>query len=232
MNITKVIWIGTGMLCLGLGSVGIVLPILPTVPFYMATVVCFARGSKRLHTWFTGTTLYKKYIESFQKEGTMEFATKCRIFAMVTLLMGTGYMMMSRVTVGRIIIGIVWIGHIWMLFFHIPTKKKTVAEKRALEQQTVEEMIHLYCHKVHTTKDGLCNECRALSNYAKLRSQKCPFIEEKTFCSNCEVHCYKEDMRDQIRIVMRYSGPRMLLHHPVMAIRHVILQREKGGVKE
>ena len=48
-----------GILCLGFGTVGIVLPILPTVPFYMATLFCFAKSSERLHSWFLGTNLYK-----------------------------------------------------------------------------------------------------------------------------------------------------------------------------
>ena len=58
--------------------------------------------------------------------------------------------------------------------------------------------------------------------------EKRPFMETKTFCSNCKVHCYKPDMRDKIKAVMRYSGPRMILHHPVAAVRHLILtKREK-----
>ena len=87
----------------------------------------------------------------------------------------------------------------------------------------VTEMIHLYCKKQHGAKRGtLCPQCQALNAYARQRSDKCPFMEHKTFCSNCKVHCYKTDMREQIRAVMRFSGPRMLLHHPVWAIRHVI----------
>ena len=68
----------------------------------------------------------------------------------------------------------------------------------------------------------MCSECQALSEYAKLRSQNCPFMEEKTFCSNCRVHCYKPEMREKIRQVMRFSGPRMLFYHPILAIWHLI----------
>ena len=63
-NPLKVVWIVLGFLCLGLGTIGIVLPILPTVPFYMATLFCFAKSSKKLHDWFVGTNLYKKHLDS------------------------------------------------------------------------------------------------------------------------------------------------------------------------
>lgn len=78
----------------------------------------------------------------------------------------------------------------------------------------------------------LCPECAELEAYAHARSERCPFMEEKTFCSNCTVHCYRPEMRERIRTVMRYAGPRMLFHHPVMAIRHMIeSQRERRRVR-
>lgn len=98
--------------------------------------------------------------------------------------------------------------------------------KRQQEQETVSFMIRLYCRKNHGGKP-LCPECAALEDYAKLRSEKCPFMEEKTFCSNCSVHCYKPEMREKIRTVMRFSGPRMLLYHPIMAVRHVISTKKE-----
>ncbi len=100
---------------------------------------------------------------------------------------------------------------------------KTVQTKREREKRMVTEMIKLYCKKQHRVKKGqLCDQCRELNEYAQLRSDKCPFMETKTFCSNCRVHCYKTDMRKKIRAVMRFAGPRMLLQHPVWALRHVI----------
>ena len=87
-------------------------------------------------------------------------------------------------------------------------------------------MIALYCRKNHS-RHTLCPDCAALDAYARMRSDKCPFMETKTFCSNCKVHCYKPEMREQIRQVMRFSGPRMIFTHPVMAIRHVIESRKE-----
>ena len=102
-----------------------------------------------------------------------------------------------------------------------------IEAKRQREKETVSQMIAIYCKKQHGTKYGLCEECTELEDYARLRSDKCPFMETKTFCSNCKVHCYKPDMREKIRAVMRFSGPRMLFVHPFMAIRHVIESKKE-----
>ena len=99
-------------------------------------------------------------------------------------------------------------------------------------------MIALYCKKNHhfgkncinLKKVVLCDECRKLSDYAKTRSDNCPFMANKTFCSNCHVHCYNPQMREKIRKVMRFSGPRMIFYHPIAAIHHVvstILEKKK-----
>ena len=107
-----------------------------------------------------------------------------------------------------------------------------VASKREQEKETVTLMISIYCRKKHGGKT-LCSDCAALNDYARLRSDKCPLMETKSFCSNCQVHCYKPDMREKIREVMRFSGPRMLFHRPVMAIRHVIeSKREKRRLEK
>jgi hypothetical protein len=105
--------------------------------------------------------------------------------------------------------------------------------KREREKELVSQMIALYCKKQHHTAGTLCPECAALRDYARQRSEKCPFMESKTFCSNCKVHCYKPEMREKIREVMRFSGPRMIFHHPITAIRHVMeSKKEKRNMEE
>lgn len=104
---------------------------------------------------------------------------------------------------------------------------RNIESKREREKSTVTRMIRIYCHKKHGTKNTLCPDCAALSRYAMQRSDKCPFMETKTFCSNCRVHCYKPEMREKIRAVMRFSGPRMLFYHPIMAVRHVIESKKE-----
>ena len=109
------------------------------------------------------------------------------------------------------------------------TTPEDLAKKRSDEKTLVSEMIALYCRKQHHTLRGsLCPECQQLHDYALARIEHCPFMETKTFCSNCRVHCYRPEMREKIRAVMRFSGPRMMLCHPVPALRHVVeKQKEK-----
>lgn len=104
-------------------------------------------------------------------------------------------------------------------------------DKRRQEQETIRLMIGLYCKKKHHHKDDLCEECQEIYEYTCKRIDVCPFMETKTFCNNCKVHCYKKDMREKIRIIMRFSGPRMLFHKPFMAIRHVYLDRKEKKLK-
>lgn len=125
------------------------------------------------------------------------------------------------------------------------SKKKTddiqntnyLQNKREREKAMVSDMIRLYCKKQHKEirsvsrmgKNDLCPECTELEAYARMRSDKCLFMETKTFCSNCKVHCYKPEMRERIRVVMRFSGPRMLFVHPIAAIRHVVESRREAA---
>ncbi len=104
---------------------------------------------------------------------------------------------------------------------------KTTENKREKEKYIVGQMIQLYCRKNHSHKEGLCPECRRLKTYAEQRSDKCPFMESKTFCSNCKIHCYKKEMREKIRRVMRFSGPRMIFYHPVLAVSHMIESKKE-----
>jgi hypothetical protein len=90
----------------------------------------------------------------------------------------------------------------------------------ARESKTVVVMIMLYC-KAHHHSSPLCAECADLSDYAQERLQKCLFQDGKTTCAKCPVHCYHPSMRDKIRVIMRYSGPRMAYRHPVLTLFHL-----------
>jgi len=131
MRIKKIIFIVLGCICLALGTVGIMLPILPTTPFYLVTLYCFARSSDRLNNWFKGTKLYKKHLESFVKKEGMLASTKASILITVSALMALGVFFMARkgIWIPCIILAVVWTAHmIYFLFFVKTIKREAVAE--------------------------------------------------------------------------------------------------------
>ncbi len=95
------------------------------------------------------------------------------------------------------------------------------ASKRLMrERKTVAAMIRCFCRDHHGSADRFCPECQALLDYADLRLARCRFGPDKPTCANCPVHCYQQDRRQQMKMVMRYAGPRMLWLHPVLTVRH------------
>lgn len=97
------------------------------------------------------------------------------------------------------------------------------------EPYTIERMIRIYCRDIHKTRNGLCPECEELKHYALSRLDACPLLPRKPVCSRCPVHCYKSDMRNKIRNVMRYSGPRMVYKAPFLALIHGIHMQFKSS---
>ena len=89
------------------------------------------------------------------------------------------------------------------------------------EKAVVEQMIRLYCQK-YEGHDELCPSCQELLDYAYCRLDRCRFGEQKTTCKKCPVHCYRPEMKERIWIVMRWSGPRMIIYHPIAAIKHLM----------
>ncbi len=98
------------------------------------------------------------------------------------------------------------------------------------ERKTVRAMIRMYCRAHHAPSVDTCQDCASLFEYAMKRLDRCPFAFEKPTCSRCTVHCYEPSKRETIRSVMRYSGPRMLLRHPYLAIMHSVDGRRRPKV--
>jgi hypothetical protein len=91
------------------------------------------------------------------------------------------------------------------------------------EKKTIAAMIELYCRSTHRTGGGgLCSECTSLLDYALKRLDHCPHQELKPTCGKCRTHCYKPAMQSRVVEVMRFSGPRMILHHPILAMYHLL----------
>ena len=123
MKLKQIIFLIIGCLSLALGCVGIVLPILPTVPFFLLTVFCFANSSQKLHDWFIGTQMYKKHLESFVQKKGMTVRTKATILTSVTALMAVGFVLMLRkgIIVPCVILAVVWVCHLVYFLFGVKT---------------------------------------------------------------------------------------------------------------
>jgi hypothetical protein len=92
----------------------------------------------------------------------------------------------------------------------------------ARELATMRAMVEIHCRDKHGGGTALCDECAGLMDYATRRLDRCVFGDDKPTCAKCTVHCYNAAMREQVRVVMRYAGPRMTLRHPLLAIAHMI----------
>ena len=123
MKLKQIIFLIIGCLSLALGCVGIVLPILPTVPFFLLTVFCFANSSQKLHDWFIGTQMYKKHLESFVQKKGRTVRTKATILTSVTALMAVGFVLMLRkgIIVPCVILAVVWVCHLVYFLFGVKT---------------------------------------------------------------------------------------------------------------
>ncbi len=118
---------------------GVFLPVLPTTPFYLATVFFFANSSEKLHGWFLGTKLYKKHLASFVKGQGMLRSTKLSIIGSVTFLMAVGFFLMARkgIWIPCIILTVVWIAHIIYFGFRVKTIPQKISGIDGRRNQTV-----------------------------------------------------------------------------------------------
>lgn len=132
MKIKKIIFIIVGFIGLALGVVGAILPLLPAFPFLLLSAFCFAKSSKKLHTWFTSTKLYKNNLESYLKGKGMTKKTKIKIMITVTILMSIGFIMMHQVPIGRTVLFFVWVFHILYFMFGVKTRQ---IKSRFMDQQ-------------------------------------------------------------------------------------------------
>ncbi len=119
----KVIYVILGCASVGMGAAGVVVPVLPTVPFLMFAAYCFARSSKRLEAWFRNTKLYKDNLADFAEGKGMTRKTKCRIMLGVTLLMSVGFVLMGikGIVAGCTVLAGVWIFHLVYFIFGVKT---------------------------------------------------------------------------------------------------------------
>ena len=121
--VVRYIFLTIGAISFCLGTAGIVLPVLPTVPFYMFTLFCLARGSERFHRMFLESSLYQKTVGAYERDKALTLRTKLSILTSVTAIMMIGAYFSRNIPIALIIMSIVWIAHIIALAFIVKTQK-------------------------------------------------------------------------------------------------------------
>ena len=120
MKIINIFWIVLGFICLGLGVIGIIMPILPTTPFFLVTVVCFAKGSERLKQWFMSTSFHKKYIQSFYEKKGMTLKNKLIILSFASSMLAAAFYFSAK-PYARILIACIFLAKYYVFIFKIKT---------------------------------------------------------------------------------------------------------------
>jgi hypothetical protein len=100
--------------------------------------------------------------------------------------------------------------------------RAALGRRRNRELATIRAMLRMYCGDLHRATPEACADCGPLLQYATRRLERCVFGDDKPTCANCKVHCYSAAMREQVRVVMRYAGPRILVRHPVLGMAHLV----------
>lgn len=125
----KVIYIFGGMIALALGALGVVMPVLPTTPFLLLAMYCFAKGSHKLNRWFTGTKLYKRYLEEYVQKKAMALKQKMAIQIFAGLMMVLSFILIDRWYV-RIILVVAFLIHNYVFIFRIRTLKPDILNEQ------------------------------------------------------------------------------------------------------
>ena len=118
----KALFVTAGLICFAAGTVGIFLPILPTVPLYLLAGVCLANGSERLSAWFESTRFYAEHVAPIKAGKGMTIRAKVTSFITICLLLGFGFYMMRHTPAKWILVAVV-VFHAWLFFVHLPTRE-------------------------------------------------------------------------------------------------------------
>jgi len=121
--VVRYIFLTVGAISFVLGTAGIVIPLFPTVPFYMLTLFCLARGSERFHNMFLESSLYQKTVGAYERDKALTLRTKLSILLSVSTIMAVGAYFSQDMSIALIVMAFVWIGHVIALVFIVKTKK-------------------------------------------------------------------------------------------------------------
>lgn len=121
-SLNKTLWTFVGILSFILGTIGAFLPIIPTVPFYLLAVFSFTKANSKLKDKFIRSSLYKKYLSDYKKDGKMNLKTKIKILLTISIVFFIAFIMMKNTILGRFILAIVYLIHLYYFIFKVKTK--------------------------------------------------------------------------------------------------------------
>jgi uncharacterized protein len=227
-RIKKFLYVLAGLISVGLGALGAILPILPTTPFLLLALFCFARGSERWNKWFIGTKLYKRYLDNYVQNRAMTLKQKVMILLFADFMIAFPLVIINNLLVRLLLIAVISVKYYYFIFKIKTIKYNEEASSSSLrmaekKKALVQLMIRLYCSKKHMQKDTLCRDCEVLLEYSHKRLSNCRFMDKRTSCRKCAVHCYNKNMRERIREVMRFSAPRLAVYRPSEFVRHIFM---------
>lgn len=125
-RLLRYILIVVGFISLGLGVVGIVLPILPTAPFLLLTSYCFVKSSKRFNQWFLNTKIYKKHLEPFLKTKSMTLKGELILLLGVSCMLITTLLLVNNLTVTIILTILIFFKYLYFVLFITPLDKESL----------------------------------------------------------------------------------------------------------
>lgn len=124
--VVRYVFLTIGAISFALGTAGIVLPLLPTVPFYMLTLFCLARGSERFHKMFLESSLYQKTVAAYERDKALTLRAKLSILVSVSAIMAVGAYFSQDMPIALMVMGIIWVAHVIALAFIIKTKNRNL----------------------------------------------------------------------------------------------------------
>lgn len=134
-KIIRILLIILGFISLGLGCIGVVLPIIPTAPFLLLTSFCFVKSSYKFSKWFLNTKLYKKYLENFQKNKVMTLKGELFLLLGVSIMLLTSMYFINNQVMTIVFSCLILCKYLYFVFNVKPvTKEEFVRLRESLHQ--------------------------------------------------------------------------------------------------
>ena len=94
-KVTRALWLVVGLVCMVLGVIGMVLPILPTTPFLLAAAGCFCKSSTKMYNWLLNNKWFGSYIRNYREGRGLPLKTKITAltFLWITIVVSTVFLL-------------------------------------------------------------------------------------------------------------------------------------------